>query len=255
MSRHRGGPLAGAVIQIAIAVLLAACSRPPGDGRPADATSPQDRPAAAEKGAPPMNAQKVASFKLEYAGGNVRVLSAGPQGGVPVLLLHGASFSSATWRELGTLDALAAAGLRAVAVDLPGFGESDKTSAPADTYLAGLVQALGIERPVVVAPSMSGRFAFPLLVAEPGAVRGFVAVAPAQTPIYAPRLEGSTVPALIVWGTADTVFPVAQADLLTGAFPGAQKLILEGARHPCYLDRPDEFHAALVEFATALVQR
>ena len=37
-----------------------------------------------------------------------------------VLLLHGAAFSSATWRDLHTLQLLAASGHRAVAIDVPG---------------------------------------------------------------------------------------------------------------------------------------
>ena len=46
---------------------------------------------------------------------------AGVEGdGVPVLCLHGASFSSQNWRDEGTLAFIAAMGHRAVAVDLPG---------------------------------------------------------------------------------------------------------------------------------------
>jgi pimeloyl-ACP methyl ester carboxylesterase len=29
-------------------------------------------------------------------------------------------------------------------------------------------------------------------------------------------------------------------------------VVLKGARHPCYLDRPDEFHEALIQFLRAL---
>src|SRR5688572_25069784 len=54
----------------------------------------------------------------------LRWLEAGPEGGLPVLLLHGQRFHSKTWKELGTLDRLAKEGFRAIALDLPGFGAS-----------------------------------------------------------------------------------------------------------------------------------
>ena len=58
----------------------------------------------------------------------------------------------------------------------------------------------------------------------------------------------STVPTLVIWGSADRVFPVSQAEPLASRFRDGQALILEGAAHPCYLDEPEAFHAALVEF-------
>jgi pimeloyl-ACP methyl ester carboxylesterase len=60
--------------------------------------------------------------RLELAGFGTRALElegAGP----PVLLIHGFADSADTWRL--TLDRLAAQGRRALAIDLPGFGEAD----------------------------------------------------------------------------------------------------------------------------------
>jgi len=174
--------------------------------------------------------------------------SAGPVGAPAVLLLHGAAFHSGTWEELGTLGKCAAAGHRAVAIDLPGFGQSKSVEADRETFLAELIPKLGLGRPVVVAPSMSGGFAFPLIEAHPELVSGFVPVAPVAAPRYTARLRESPVPALIVWGEDDQVFPASQAEPLARAFASSRVLILAGARHPAYLDKPDEFHSALLRF-------
>ena len=185
---------------------------------------------------------------MEYEGQRIHARTAGPEGAPGVLLLHGAAFSSQTWEELGTIERLAGAGYRVVAIDLPGFGESKSAKASRTGFLAGLVPALGIGRPVIVSPSMSGGFSFPLILAHPELVSGFVPVAPAATVRYAKRIQRSPVPALIVWGERDQVFPPAQAELLAGSFENAKTLILPGARHPAYLDEPEKFHAALLAF-------
>lgn len=189
---------------------------------------------------------------LELRGHPIHALRAGPEEGLAVVLLHGARFDAETWRKLGTLDQLAEAGFRAVAIDLPGHGDSPGWAIDPQTFLAELLPLLDVGRPVVVAPSMSGGVAFPLLLAHPDRVTGFVAVAPAGAPGYAKRLAKCPVPALVVWGERDTVFPVAQAQPLAAAFQHSTLVILPGARHPAYLDRPKGFHEALLSFVRSL---
>jgi len=78
--------------------------------------------------------------------------------GVPVVLLHGLTFDRTTWRPV--VERLT--GVRTIAVDLPGHGES---AGPPCTLeeLAGrlhdLLGSLDVERPVVAGHSLSGSLA------------------------------------------------------------------------------------------------
>jgi len=102
---------------------------------------------------------------VELAGGtSVRVVESGPADGPPVVLLHGWAVSAYLWRH--TLVGLAAAGYRAIAVDLPGHGLSDAPTTKGDYTLKSLadrseqlLDAIGLERPPVLAQSMGGRIA------------------------------------------------------------------------------------------------
>jgi pimeloyl-ACP methyl ester carboxylesterase len=102
---------------------------------------------------------------VTLAGGlGLRVLDAGPEAGTPLLLIHGWAISAYLWRH--NIAALAAAGYRVHAVDLPGHGLSDAPLAKgsytletlADT-LTALLDALGLERAAVVGQSMGARIA------------------------------------------------------------------------------------------------
>jgi abhydrolase domain-containing protein 14 len=190
----------------------------------------------------------IAPLNIPYRAGALHGLAAGAADGSPVLLLHGQAFNSGTWKELGTLVLLADNGARALAIDLPGFGQSSAVKADPDTFLAEIMPVLGLDRPIVVAPSMSGRFLFPFMIGHPDRLAGVVLVAPVGIERFGQSLRNLDLPALIVWGDQDRVMPVAGANRLAACLAGSRTLILRGARHPCYLDRPAEFHAALLEF-------
>lgn len=92
-------------------------------------------------------------------GGDVEIMvqEAGPADGPPVLLVHGTGAWSAIWRP--TLDTLAAAGYRAIAIDLPPFGFSERPRLPqyddssqAKRILA-VLDALGVQQVTLVGHS------------------------------------------------------------------------------------------------------
>jgi pimeloyl-ACP methyl ester carboxylesterase len=97
-----------------------------------------------------------------------------------VLLLHG--FPEFWWAWRHQLPALAAAGYRAVAMDLRGYGGSDKPPRGYDpTTLAGdvarVVKSLGARRATLVGQGWGGYVAWAAAALHPGEVRGLCAVA------------------------------------------------------------------------------
>ncbi len=137
---------------------------------------------------------------IESNGTRLHFVSSGD--GPLIVFLHGWPEFWWSWRH--QLDALANAGFRAVAFDLPGFGDSDKPKRRYDepwvnaTIAAGIQQLLGVdERCILVGHDWGGLLVWPFARRYPNLLAGVVGV-------NTPDLPRGTMPPLAVMAK---VFP------------------------------------------------
>ena len=96
-----------------------------------------------------------------------------------------------------------------------------------DAYFAGFTGNAGVRRDVArFLPTVSRRY----------------------TLEAAKRFPAFTHPVLIVWGTADVIFPQKLARRLQGDFPNARLELVSGSRAFVPEDRPDELASAIARF-------
>ena len=112
-------------------------------------------------------------------GVTLRVESVGHRGR-PLLLVHGHPFDRSMWQP--QLDAFEAAGRRAIAPDLRGYGESSSVSGKTtlDIFardLAALLDALGLDACVICGLSMGGQIAMEFCRLFPERVAGIALAA------------------------------------------------------------------------------
>ena len=242
--------------------------------------------------------------------------------------MHGYPSSSFMWRR--PLEALGEAGWRAVAPDLPGYGDSEPD--PPATWerhveaLERFRSGLGLEDVLLVVHDWGGLIGLRWACDHPGAARalaisdtGFFAdgkwhgmakalrtegegeqfmdnvsrellgmalgqISPGMTEAdvdecwkclstperragvlelyrsgdfeklepYEGKLAALGVPARLIWAADDEFAPVAGAHRLAGEIPGAEVVVIEGARHFLVEDAPDRYCEELLAFATSL---
>jgi pimeloyl-ACP methyl ester carboxylesterase len=117
------------------------------------------------------------------SGEHVRVVETGFSRGRPIIFLHG--WGACAWTFNRMLPAVAAAGFRAIAIDLRGHGLSGKPVGHAPYTTGAIVEqveqaldVLGLDRPAVVGHSMGAAVAMHVVLRERRAVRGIALLAP-----------------------------------------------------------------------------
>ncbi len=184
------------------------------------------------------------------AGGDVElfVQETGPRDGVPVVLIHGTGAWSETWR--GSMDALGAAGFRAIALDLPPFGYSERPASgdyskrAQAARIVALLDGLGVDRAILVGHSFGGGPTVEAALRAPERTRGLVLV-DAALGIRAADVE------------PPTLSPLARGVLAVG--PVRQGLVAGLLTNPAMTERLIESFVfktdAVTEAAIAIYQR
>ncbi len=270
----------------------------------------------------------VIHFPLEVDGLLTRVLQAG-DGDDSVLLLHGGLSTANRWQA--SLEPLAAAGWRALSVDLPGRGFAIQTRERRLTvpdfadFVVRFLDEMELGRTSLVGASLGAHVAAELAWRYPDRVEQLVLVGPAgvspwdredrlrtwtsyrdfsrasiaaglarngqgpspeeveetfrmrNSPSHLRAVETMmeymmtdawerdfvdarlakvtpTIRTLIVWGRDDKKFPVEDALALHPRLPGSYLAVVAGCDHDVDLDRPDVFHALLLDALRGRVQ-
>ncbi|WP_093523277.1 alpha/beta fold hydrolase [Stigmatella erecta] len=166
------------------AVLASGCvrsyrSQPPLDFQDFPYTSLEGQPWPLQRVALPKTAETYQMASVPQ----VAYVELNPQGARTLVFIHGLGSYLKFWRY--QLDAFAQQGYRVVAVDLPGYGKSDKPAtfpytmeAMADA-VRELVQTLGVERPILVGHSMGGQTALSYAIRYPEEPAALVLTSPA----------------------------------------------------------------------------
>ncbi len=173
--------------------------------------------------------------------------------GLPIVFLHGYSFTSDVWRDIGVLEYLERENIPYLAIDMP-YGArsscSPHTRDP-DENVFVLHEAVhgvfGTIRPVIVGASLGGYIALRYCLEHP--VSGLLLIGPVRVfeEDLVRRYSGFNYPVHIIVGTRDRIVNVEDMEKLAKLIPNAKLKIYEDAGHPAYLDYPGRFRNDLLE--------
>jgi pimeloyl-ACP methyl ester carboxylesterase len=174
--------------------------------------------------------------------------------GVPIVFLHGMSYSIEIWQRIGITDALDEKHVPYLALDMP-YGEKSncrpKTRDPEKnvTFAYEAIENVfgGPVPPVLVGASIGGNMALHFASRFP--VKGLVLVGPARAlgEDLVQAYSSFKFPSTIIWGSEDTIIASENMRTLADKLPNSKLVVYQGAKHSAYKDEPERFKRDLLE--------
>ncbi len=167
------------------------------------------------------------------------------------VLLHGYSFNSDVWQKVGLYDALLDAGFNVYGIDVPGFPNGRSRFSIDDEAMVKFLkrfvdEKIGAGKLVMLGSSASCGFVLRFAENYSNAVDAAVLVGPAGIgEVDAGRIKADM---LVVWGSDDPHYANKKEMDMLNWIKKKTVVVLEGAGHACYLDKPKEFVKSVTGF-------
>ena len=177
-----------------------------------------------------------------------------------LLLLHGKSFKAETWSSIGTPEEINEIGMDYVAVDYPGWGESESNDefypptrkySNAALFIEKFSENLGLKRFSLLGASFSGPFVVAYASKHPEAVNRLILVGPVWSNELSQEASMIRIPVIIMYGEHDEVIPKESFLRYSSSIKGSMLRPIRKAGHALYLDNRESFFTELKEFLHA----
>lgn len=167
-----------------------------------------------------------------------------------IVLLHGKKFKAGDWKENGLIEKLEGEGFRIIALELPGYGQSEELKVEMDyaDFLTEFLKQLDLTTVHLVGPSFSGEVSIQFSLRHPDMLNTMTLIDSINVDKYKDELHKITVPTLIVWGRKDDIAPYEFALTLKEKIPHSTLFTFEKLGHTCYFEDTTTFANILLGF-------
>jgi pimeloyl-ACP methyl ester carboxylesterase len=167
-----------------------------------------------------------------------------------VVLLHGKRFTAENWKESGLLDQLEKGNFKVIALELPGYGMTEKLHKERsfEEFITEFLKQLTLSAFHLIGPSFSGEIALKFALKYPELLLSLTLIDSINVEQYQKQLNKIVTKTLIVWGKEDQVAPYNNALILKDKITNSQLLTFDHLGHTCYFDDMLSFSQKLIEF-------
>ncbi|MGC8572147.1 MAG: alpha/beta fold hydrolase [Candidatus Micrarchaeia archaeon] len=167
-----------------------------------------------------------------------------------LLLLHGYSFNSDVWDNIGLTKLLYNKKIQVIAFDIPGFPKSRNNTKLEENDIIDIVKGMlrSIPKHLILLGSSAGAYIAAKAAEDEDRINALVLVGPVEMEkINFDRIKA---PIFGIWGLNDTISDFEKGKEVLGKY-NAEVRIIVGAGHACYLSSPNEFNDIILDIISS----